>query len=259
MERRFACVRISGKYHTDYPEENNVISGDKHVCRIKIIQIFRLFRPSQYGKRPQRGRKPRIKRILVLGHMGVSALRASIRHCPRYDHLAALVAVIRRNPVPPPNLPGDAPVTDIFKPVQVNLVKSLRHELKLACLHRLNRRLCQLLHPDKPLLFYQRLYRGVATVMGSYVVAVGNHFHQKPLFLKLLHHQLARRVAVHPRILPAVFIDGGIIVHHIDLRQIVAFPHLKVIGVMCRRNLNRARSKFLINVRIRNNRYLFSH
>ena len=36
----FASLLITGEYHTDYPEENDIISGYQYVGRIEIIQFF---------------------------------------------------------------------------------------------------------------------------------------------------------------------------------------------------------------------------
>ena len=60
--------------------------------------------------------------------MRTSAFRTFVRYALGYHNLAALVTVIRRDPMPPPDLPGDTPVADILKPVQIDLVESLRHK-----------------------------------------------------------------------------------------------------------------------------------
>ena len=46
VKRRFPCMLISGKHHSDNPEKDNVISGYQYVGRVEIIQFLRLFRPA---------------------------------------------------------------------------------------------------------------------------------------------------------------------------------------------------------------------
>ena len=54
VERYIAHVLQSGKYHADNPEENDVIAGYQNICRVEIIKLRRMIRPSQRGERPQR-------------------------------------------------------------------------------------------------------------------------------------------------------------------------------------------------------------
>ncbi len=54
--------------------------------------------------------------------------------------------------MPPPELPGDAPVAHVLHPVDVDRCVAVREELHLALLHHVDRRLGKLLHPAEPLL-----------------------------------------------------------------------------------------------------------
>ena len=103
-ERCLAHLFIAGEDHTDNPEENDVISGDKHIIRVKIIQFFGLIRPAECRERPECGRKPGIQRIRILCHMGASAFRAFLRFFFGNDHLSAVITVISRDAVSPPEL-----------------------------------------------------------------------------------------------------------------------------------------------------------
>ena len=78
VERTFSGVLIAGKYHTDHPEENDVVAGHKHVGRIEVIKVFGLLRPSQCGERPQSGAEPGVQRILILCEVLTSAFRADV-------------------------------------------------------------------------------------------------------------------------------------------------------------------------------------
>ena len=113
---------------------------------------------------------------------------------------SAFLTVIGRYPVSPPQLSGDTPVADTFQPVEICLSEALRNKGKAAVLKGLNGRLSHLLHLYKPLLLHHGLYRGLAAVMGSYVMGVGNHLDQQALGLQISHNGLPGLVAVHTKI-----------------------------------------------------------
>ena len=189
--------------------------------------------------------------------MCASAFRAFLRCAVSNYYFTTLVAVISRNSVSPPDLSGNTPVTDIFKPVQINLIETLRHKLKLSGLNRFDRRFCKLLHAYEPLLFYHRLYGCMTSVMGSYIMRMRNNFHKISLFLKISNHCFSCLIAIHACIFSTIFlIDGRIVIHHIDFRKVVTFSNFKVIRVMRRCNLYSTGSEFFIYIIIRNDRNL---
>ena len=102
VERAFSSLLITGEYHTDYPEENDVISGYQHICRIEIFQILRLIWPAQCGEWPQSRGEPGIQRILILFQMGTTTFWTFLRLSPGNHDLAAVFTVISRDPVAPP-------------------------------------------------------------------------------------------------------------------------------------------------------------
>ena len=55
LERALPCLLQSGEHHADDPEEDDIVTGHQHICRIEIFQFRRLVRPSQCGERPQCG------------------------------------------------------------------------------------------------------------------------------------------------------------------------------------------------------------
>ena len=176
VERLFARLLQTREYHTDNPEENDIVSGYQHVGRIEIF-IFRcILRPAERGERPQGGGEPGIQRVLILMQVGAAAFRAYRRCTLGNGHLAAVITIISRNPVSPPELTGNAPVTDALKPVQIGLSEALRNEFKSAGFKCLYRRFRHLFHLDKPLRFYHRLYGCAAAVVGTYVVGMRNDF-----------------------------------------------------------------------------------
>ena len=66
--------------------------------------------------------------------MCTSTVWAFLRRFFRNYEFTALITVISRNSVSPPDLTGDTPVFDVLKPVKVNLVKTLRYETKFTSL-----------------------------------------------------------------------------------------------------------------------------
>ena len=104
--------------------------------------------------------------------VGAAAFRAYRRCALGNGHLAAVITIISRNPVSPPELTGNTPVTDALKPVQIGLSEALRNEFKSAGFKCLYRRFRHLFHLDKPLRFYHRLYGCAAAVVGTYLPEV---------------------------------------------------------------------------------------
>ena len=172
FEGFFAHLLISGENHTDNPEENDIVTGYKHVSRIEIFQLLCLFRPAKSGEGPQRGRKPGIQRIGILCKMCAAALRTNSRLGARYHGFAAGIAVISRNSVSPPQLSGNTPVFDVVRPVEVGLFHAFRNQTDFLLLNCFYCGLDQLVHLYKPLLFDHRLDGRAAAVMGAYIMAV---------------------------------------------------------------------------------------
>ena len=96
--------------------------------------------------------------------MFASAFTALYRVFTADGDFAAVLAVPGRDPVTPPKLTGDTPVTDILHPVEINLIKAFGDKLGLAVLDRLDCRLGKRLHFHEPLLGNSRLNNGMTTV-----------------------------------------------------------------------------------------------
>ena len=156
----------------------------------------------------------------------------------------------------PPELTGNTPVTDVLQPVQIRLVKTLRNEGQVTVLDRFDSRFCHLFHLYEPLLLDHRLYRRTTAVMSTYIVYMLFYFYKQSLCFQIRYHCFSCLVTVHTIIFAARAVNGRIIVHDVDLWQIVASSYLKVIRVMGRRNLYASGSKLFIYVRIRNYRNL---
>ena len=90
----------------------------------------------------------------------------------------------------------------------------------------------------------------MAPFMHTNAVGVFFYFNEISLILQILYNSLSRLITVHPRVLAAIFIDRGIIVHNINFLKAVTLSDLKVIRVMCRSHLHGSGSEFFVNIRI---------
>ena len=256
MERCFSRLLIAGENHTDYPEENDIITGYQHICRVEIIHLFGFFRPAQCGKWPQCRGEPGIQRILILMEMSMSAFGTYCRHFFCHYSLSAFITIISRNPVPPPQLTGDTPVTDIVGPVKICLLHTFRKKLNLTIFDTFYCRFDQFIHLYKPLLFNHRFYGSTAAVMGSYIMRMRNNLYQKACFFQIFYQCLPALITIHTFIFSCQTVHGGIVIDNHYFFQIMTFSNFKVIRVMSRCNLYTAGSKFPVNIGIRNNRNL---
>ena len=84
-----------------------------------------------------------------------------------------------------------------------------------------------------------------------------NNFYQVSLLFQVSYHGFSCFVAVHSGIFSTILlIDRCIIVHDVDLRQVVTFSDFKVVRVMCRCDLNRTCSEFFVYIVVGNDRNL---
>ena len=158
--------------------------------------------------------------------------------------------------MPPPKLPGNAPVPDVVRPIEIRLFHALWKEPHFSVLHALNGRLYQLVHFHEPLLLHHRLHRRAAAVVRPHVMGMRRDLHQKAHLFKLLHQGLPAVIAVHSGELPRILIHHCVIPYHHDLRKPMALPDLKVVRVMRRGDFHAACPKLLVHIGVRNHRDL---
>ena len=159
----------------------------------------------------------------------------------------------------PPELSGNTPVLDIISPVEICLVHSFRNQLDLTILYCLYSRFNQLIHLNEPLLFYQWLNRSLTTVMCAYIVAVILNLNEKSHLIQFFYDGFPCCITIHTCELTTIFINGSIIIHNVDDRQIMSLTYFKVVRVMGRCNLNNACTEFHIYVSIFYDRNLTIH
>jgi len=256
VERDVAHVFQTGENHSGYPEEDDVIAGDQGAGRVEVFELLGVVWPTQSRERPQCRAEPGVQGVLILMQVGAAALRTAIRLLFCNDDLSAAFAVVRRDAMTPPQLTGDTPVFDVFHPVIVGLVHTLRDELDLSVADNVDCRFCQRLHLDEPLFGNHRFNGGSAAVAGSYIVGVVLHLQQIALLFQILHDGFSCLIALHACIFAAGSGHGSIIVHHLEDWQVVAASNLIVVRVVCRSDFYNAGTKFHIDIVITDNRNL---
>jgi hypothetical protein len=146
----------------------------------------------------------------------------------------------RRNAMPPPQLARDAPVVDVVHPVQINLLVVFGNDRDLAALRRFDGAIGQRFDLDEPLLGKPRLDDGSAALALADRERVVFFADQESLLLQIFQHSRARRVAVEAGVRAGVLVHVRVLVHHVDLRQVVAQAGLKIVGIVRRSHLHRA-------------------
>ena len=161
--------------------------------------------------------------------------------------------------MPPPKLPGNAPVPDIFHPVEVGLGKTIGNKLNLPGAHRFDGRLSQRFHAHKPLLGNNALNGGVAAVAGSHIMGVVFDLDQIPALPEIIDQIFAAFKTILSCIPAAKFVNMAFIVKYPHNRQMTPLAHLKVIWIMSRCDLYRAGAEFHFAVTISHNGDLTAH
>ncbi len=152
IEAQFTGELIARHHHASDPEENDLAGGKQRHGRIESRQVLCLLRPAKRREGPQPRGKPGIENVLFLNDVTAAAFLALFRLLLGDHLMIAFLAVVDRNPVAPPQLPGDTPVADIFSPVEICLLPVFGVEMQLPALDRFYCRFGQRLHADEPLL-----------------------------------------------------------------------------------------------------------
>ena len=128
--------------HARNPEENDVRAGHEIVGRIKVFLFRRIFGPAHDRERPEPGAEPCVEHVFILTpSVALRRIHAHIDFVP--------VIIPCRNAVPPPDLAADAPVLDVFHPVEISLGPTLRIELDRAVADRLDCGFGEFVHFDE--------------------------------------------------------------------------------------------------------------
>ena len=239
--------------HAGDPQRDDVARGDERRRGVMPLEQLRLLRPALRGEGPQLRAEPGVQHVLVLMHVMTAALGAHIGVLGKGVLPAAVLAVKHGDAVAPPQLAANAPVLKVLHPGGVGLRPARGVEGNLTGVNGVKRRPLELVNGHKPLLGQPRLKRGVAAVaVHDGVIKVLDVIEQVVL-LEPLDDGLAALVAVHTGELAVALDDHRVLVEDVDLRQVVSLTHGVVVGVVGRRNLNKAGTKVGVDMPILKN------
>ena len=114
-------------HHPGDPEEDDVVAGFQDRTRVEAAQVVGVVQPRR-RERPQAGREPGVKDVVVLAQLGCRAVAgfAGARSGGIGGHGdVAVRAVPGGDAVAPPELAADVPVTDLGEPVLPDLIEVL--------------------------------------------------------------------------------------------------------------------------------------
>ena len=235
------------KPYYNYVQRSDSIMADskKNASRIlrnkEILTAYELSENYFLQKGKHRQYYPELEYLAVYHILFTAAMRALIGIGFGNDRLSAVRAVPDGDPVPPPELTGNAPIFDAFHPVVINFGKPFGREMDLVAHHRVDGGFCKRSHFYEPLFGNDGLDRAVAAVAMPHVVRVRLDLDERAAGFEVFHDLFARGEAIHTLVrLARVRVHRAVVVHHADDFQIMAKPYLEVVGVVRGRDLDRA-------------------
>ena len=245
--------------HAGYPEENNIITSNQGAGWVELLQLRSFLWPTHSFKWPQARAEPGIQYILILMEMLAATFWTYIYISTRNSGFATIITVPGRNPMAPPQLAGNTPITNIVQPVAIDFGKSLWYEFDFASLDSLYSRLSQGIHLDKPLGRNHWLNGGMATgAMTNSMLMILNRYQNTNLF-KFLHQSFAALIAIHTLIFASTLSHFTSVGNNLYLLQIVTESHFIVVRIMGWSNLYGTSTKGRINIFISKERNLSVH
>ena len=155
----------------------------------------------------------------------------------------------------PPELPRNAPVTNICEPIDENLaVRTLRHNENLPCFHRIDGSVGQWAHFAKPLHGYAGLDNGFTAGADAHRVGMAFYFYQQALRFQIGHHAFACFEAIETGVGAGVRVHAPFACHDVNLGKLMPPSHLEIVRVMRWRDLHGPSAEFTVDRRIRNHR-----
>mmetsp|Transcript_5212 Transcript_5212/g.32739 ORF Transcript_5212/g.32739 Transcript_5212/m.32739 type:complete len:204 (+) Transcript_5212:1847-2458(+) len=188
----FARELNTHHHHSSHPEKKYIMPCFQHLRGIKCTKVWVLqIWPAQRAEGPKPAAEPSVQDIRLLHEVNIVTMRAacllvrlllisghhigsSTVGCSRacICHLCCAVHIPDRNSMPPPKLSRDAPVFDTSQPIEVNLLEPFWDDADLSRLHHIQRWLCKLLHPYKPLLAHHGLNHFTTPLRTRYTISV---------------------------------------------------------------------------------------
>gem|GEM_PF-5264783 len=164
------------------------------------------------------------------------------------------LAVPDGDAMPPPQLAADAPILDIFEPVQVHFAPALRVKLDVAITHRglgfLDARITQ-----PPLPGETRLDRHIGAFGITNVVRVRLFADESTGCPQQFRGFFSTGESVQSRQLrTGQFVERAVGIEHVDNRQLVTLANFEIHLVVRRCDLQRTGSEFLVHRRVGHDR-----
>ncbi len=235
-------------HHPGHPEEEDVEGGHQGRSGVIGFQQRRLVRPAHGGEGPEGGAEPGVQHVGFPDQLLASALGAAVRILQGHGHLLAVLAGPGRNLMPPPDLAGNAPVADVFQPVEIGPLPHVGDDPSTAVLDGGDGLVRQRFGLHEPLEGEVGLHHRAASVAMAHAVAQIIDFHQQAPFLQLGQHRLAAFEPIHARETSRLRRHAAFVVDGFDRRQIMPLPDLEVVGIVGRRHLQAAGAEFLVHV-----------
>ncbi|MBA7698150.1 hypothetical protein ES703_106825 [subsurface metagenome] len=241
-------------HHSCHPEKEDIETSYQDRGRIKGFQLIGRIRPAQGGKWPERRTKPGIQHVCFLLKVRALARMACARIVLRDDNLSTVLAVPRRDPVAPPNLPRYTPVPNIVHPFIIDAFPIRRYYLCSAFFHSSDGLFSKRAYFDKPLLGKKRFDHGLTPVTVSYRVPVRFRLFKQARFLQVLDNFFTALKSVHTFVRTCQLVHSTVVIKNPYAFQAMCVTYLKVIEVMGRRNLQGTGTKLPIHIGIIDNR-----
>ena len=169
------------------------------------------------------------------------------------------IAIEHRDTMTPPKLTGNAPILQIFQPIEVNLLPACRMELDLTVFHHFGSTFLQAVNRDKPLLRQPRLELGVATIARHNGMIVVFYMIKKTQSLEFRNDGFTCFIARHAAELAIALNNNRMLVENVDLLKVVALTHGIVVRVVGRSGLHATRTELGIDIVVGKNRNLTTY
>src|ERR1700754_88407 len=166
-----------------------------------------------------------------------------MRCLARHRNIAALRAVPCGNPMPPPQLPRDAPVVNVLHPLVVRLAVLVWSKPYVALVDGFDGLVGQRLNPDEPLLRKPRLNDDAGALAQADRQRVVLHIDQKSEVAQVLDDLFARSIPVHLVIWRAGKQDVRRLVEDGKVGKPMPLPDGKVVRIVGWRYLHRSGSE----------------
>ena len=153
--------------------------------------------------------------------------------------------------MPPPELPGDAPVVDILHPAVIIAREPLRHETDVAVPRRRDGGRGERFHLHPPLHREHRLQHRAPPLGVRHGMAMRLRLEELARRREIVEHASARFLNGQARVPSCRVGHPPVEGEDRDLRQVVTQANLVIVPVVCGRHLDRAGAERRVHMRIR--------